>query len=507
MADTKRSLGLRDILPGIMRNSLRLPNIAASGISIGLLFDNLPLSVGRILEKNARKFKDNIALIFEEKSYTYHELNAEINQYAHFFEAKGIGRGDVVIVFLENRPETIIATYALAKLGAIASLINPQQRGDVLLHSIRLKYGRHFIIGEELLEGFEAIRSSLEEDVVLLGIKDKEFDTFPDNYISVLEELSNSSVDNPIETKDIRTKEHLAYIFTSGTTGMPKASIQTHKKWLRCMHWFGRINLALTEKDVMYAPLPFFHANAFLIAWPTILTYGSTLVMRRKFSVKEFWSDIRKYNATSFIYIGEMCRYLLNAKSTENDKNHQIKKVIGNGLRPEIWNDFKERFNIDKIHEFYGASDSNVIFTNTLSIEGTVGWSPVEFAIIRYDIENDEPYRNKKGRCERVAKGENGLMISKITTRFPFDGYVNKKSNSEKVLEAVFNKNDQWFNSGDLMKHLGYKHTQFVDRVGDTFRWKGENVATAVLEEVIHTAMVAPEWPQSFPPTVERPGI
>lgn len=477
-----------DLLPGIIKNGRRLPAIAASGISIALLFDDLPLSLGSILEKNARRYSNQIALIYEDRSFTYHELNSVVNKYANYFKEQGIGHGDVVILLLENRPEALIITSALAKLGAIASLINPQQRGEVLLHSIRLKYGRHFVIGEEMLDVFEEIRDSLEPDnIALMGLADRGDRKFPKGYTSLQHVIQHSSTENPPETKQVRTKDHLAYIFTSGTTGMPKASIQTHKKWLRCMHWFGKINLSLNSEDVLYAPLPFFHANVFLIAWPTVFTHGATLVMRRKFSVKDFWKDIDKYNATSFIYIGEICRYLLNAPVTDKDKSHSVVKIIGNGLRPDIWHSFKERFGIKSIFEFYGASDSNIIFTNTLNIDYSVGWSPVEFAIVDYDVDKDEPVRNKKGRCERVGTGQVGLMLSRITSRFPFDGYVNSAGNDGKVFRDVFKKGDEWFNTGDLMRNMGYKHTQFVDRIGDTFRWKGENVATAEVEQIINS--------------------
>jgi citronellyl-CoA synthetase len=476
-----------DVLKGLYSLRGRWTDLAASGLSIAFLFDKLPLSVGKILERNARLYADSTAIIFENTSYTYEELNSMVNRMANFFKAAGIRRGDTAIVFLENRPESLMVTAALAKLGAAASLVHPQQRGAVLLHSMRLKSSRFFIVGEELIDAFEEVRPELPgEDLLVMGLADQGTFDFPDYYIDLQRQLSGAGTENPPETGDIRAGDHLAYIFTSGTTGQPKAAIQTHKKWLRCMQWFGRINLSLKQDDVLYAPLPFFHANVFLIAWPAVFTYGATLVMRRKFSVSEFWSDIRKYNATAFIYIGEICRYLLNASPALDDRNHRVSKVIGNGLQPDIWSAFKERFGIAHIYEFYGASDSNIIFTNTLNMDCSVGWSPVDFAIIQYDVESDEAVRNRKGRCIRVKKGETGLMLSRITKRFPFDGYVNKASNEAKIFRDVFRRGDQWFNTGDLMKHMGYKHTQFVDRIGDTFRWKGENVATAEVEQIIH---------------------
>ena len=483
----RSSLGITDILPGILANASRLPSIAASGLSTFFLFDERFHSVGKVLENNAKRYRDSIALLFEDKSWTYGELNHQANRIAHLFKSKGIAHGDTVIVYLENRAETIIITSALAKLGATASLINSNQRNEVLKHSIQLRSSPYYCIGEELLTAFEDVKAEVcVADDMLFWIADLRHSATPSNYIDLLDDSQHYPADNPVETKKVRTIDHLAYIFTSGTTGMPKASIQTHKQWLRSMHWFGNINLDMKKEDVLYVSIPLYHSNAFMIAWPSVFGAGATLALRRKFSVKEFWEDIRRFNATGFIYIGEICRYLMNAEGTDQDKMHHVVKIIGNGLRPDIWHAFKDRFGIEKIFEFYGASDSNVIFTNTFNANSTVGWSPASFAIVQYDIENDEVCRDRKGHLKKVKTGETGLMIAEITRMFPFPGYVNKKHNSEKVLTNVFKKGDQYFNTGDMMKDIGYGHVQFIDRVGDTFRWKGENVATAEIELVLN---------------------
>ena len=464
----------------------RLPELAKAGLSTITLFNELPYSLGTVLESNADKYADDYALLFEDTKYTYADLNALVNQYANYFKSIGVQHKTVVIVFLENRPETLIITAALAKLGAIASLINPNQRDAILLHSIQVKHDRYFVIGEELVDAFDEVKSKLDlENSYVLGAADKNKKSFPKGYIDLNKEIEKQSQSNPKSTSSIRTKDHLAYIFTSGTTGMPKASIQNHKQWLRSMNWFGNINAGFTKEDTIYVSIPFYHANAFMIAWGSAFANGSTIAMRRKFSASEFWNDIRKFEATAFIYIGEICRYLMNAPASPLDRKHNVKKIIGNGMRPEIWNDFKMRFNIPNIYEFYAASDSNVIFTNSFNVDNCVGWSPTEFAIVKYDIDNDEVYRNKKGALKKVSTGEVGLMISKITNLFPFTGYANTSQNESKIFRDVFEKGDQWFNTGDLMRDIGFKHTQFVDRVGDTFRWKGENVATAEVEAIL----------------------
>ena len=481
-------LKITDLIPGIVSMGTKLPSIIKGGLSTFTLFDNLPLSIGLVLEGNAIRHKNDPAILFENKRYTYGELNQLVNQYAHILDKMGVRRGDIVNIFLENRPETIMLVAALSKLGAVGSLINPNQRGNVLLHSFQIKPVTHCIIGEELLDAFESIKLDFDpSNKHLFYLQDQAVRPCPSDYINLSALIIDASVNNISSTKDIRTKEQFAYVFTSGTTGLPKAAIQTHKKWLRAMNWFGNINGGFTDKDVIYVSIPFYHANALIIGWSSAFANGSALAMRRKFSVKEFWNDIQKFQATAFIYIGEICRYLINSKESSQEKNNPVKAIIGNGMRPEIWQNFKSRFDIQDIYEFYSASDTNLIFTNSFNVEGSVGWCPAEFSVVKYDVDEDAPTRNSKGFMEKVQVGDVGLLISKVTDFYSFDGYANPKFNEKRIFKDVFVKGDQWLNSGDLMRDIGFKHTQFVDRVGDTFRWKGENVSTAEVEGVINS--------------------
>lgn len=159
--------------------------------------------------------------------------------------------------------------------------------------------------------------------------------------------------------------------------------------------------------------------------------------------------------------------------------------MIGNGLRPAIWAEFKARFGVEKIAEFYASSEGNIAFTNVFNFDNTVGFTPATFAIVRYDLDNDRPLRNAKGFLEKVAAGQPGLLISEISKKFPFDGYTDPAKSEAVILRDVFKMGDAWFNTGDLMRDIGCKHAQFVDRLGDTFRWKGENVSTTEVESVL----------------------
>jgi citronellyl-CoA synthetase len=488
-ASEKKILSISDVVPGIASNLHKLPALVKDGISTLLMRDGDKKTIGQVLERNAVKYGNQPAVYFEDVMLTHTAFNDLTNQYARYLQAIGVKYGDVVIVFLENRIETLLLTAALAKIGGVASLINSNQRSKVLLHSINMKHSGFFAVGIELIEAFEEILADihLESEAVLIGVKDsRNAAALPAQYLDIATESWDQSTRNLKLSKPLKAGTPFAYIFTSGTTGMPKASIQTHRKWLTCVNWFGRINMGLNSKDVLYISIPFFHSNALLVGWSSAAANGAAMAIRRKFSVREFWQDARRYNATAFVYIGDICRYLMNAEPAATDRQHRVRKVIGNGLRPDIWDTFKSRFGIEEVYEFYASSEGNLSFTNTLNFDSTVGWCVSKYAIVEYDTEDEVPIRRKGGFMKKVGVGEVGLMLSQINERFPFPGYVNDEENQKKVYRDVFEKGDMWFNTGDLMRDIGYWHTQFVDRLGDTFRWKGENVATAEVEEIIN---------------------
>ncbi|MFK7978981.1 MAG: long-chain-acyl-CoA synthetase [Saprospiraceae bacterium] len=488
MSKTKNKLSVIDLLLGLAVKSPKLETVTNSVNELLELEDSMPISIGAILEKNAIDYTDKTAILYEDLSYTHFEFNALVNRYAHVFQQHGIKKGTVAVVFLENRLETLVLISALAKLGAIASLINANLKGAVLKHSIETDQEDYFIIGEERIADFEAIRPELSnlETATFFSLKNHGTTTPPLDYLPLSELIKTASTENLPITKTITLGDRFANVFTSGTTGMPKASIQTHKKWYLCYHWYGQVNMGIQSDDVFYVPIPFFHINAMIVAWPSAASGGAALAIRRKLSISNFWKDVAKFNVSAFIYIGEICRYLMNKPPAATDTTHRIQKVVGNGLRPDIWKAFKKRFNIPQVYELYGASDGIVSYTNVFNLDCTVGLCRSEYAIVRYDVDNDIPYRNEAGLMEKVAIGEAGLLLGQITEATPFPGYVNKAKNQEKILRNVLVEGDQWFNTGDLIRDLGFHHAQFVDRLGDTFRWKGENVSTAELEAILN---------------------
>lgn len=505
MSKPTNKLSIIDLLLGLAIKTPQLETVSNSVNELLELTDDMPVSIGAILEKNAIQYQDKTAILYEDISYTHFEFNALVNRYAHVFWEHGVKKGTVAVVFLENRLETLLLIAALAKLGAVASLINANQKGAVLKHSIETDQGEYFMIGEERIADFEAIRSTLNglENVTFFEVKSHGETPIPATYLSLSELIKTASTENLPITKTITLGDRFANVFTSGTTGMPKASIQTHKKWYLCAHWYGQVNMSIQSDDVFYVSIPFFHTNALIVAWPSAASGGAALAIRRKLSISNFWKDVTKFNVSAFIYIGEICRYLMNKPPAIADTTHRIQKVVGNGLRPDIWKAFKQRFNIPEVYELYGASDGIVSYTNVFNLDCTVGLCRSEYAIVKYDVDNDIPYRNIAGFMEKVATGKAGLLLGEITEATPFPGYVNKAKNQEKILRDVFKVGDQWFNTGDLIRDMGFHHGQFVDRLGDTFRWKGENVSTAELEailnqfpQVAHSAVYGVALPQ-----------
>ncbi len=443
-------------------------------------------SIGRMFEIRAAQRPNHCFLRYEDTEYSYQTFNQWSNQISHYFSSQRGKSGDTIALMMENRPETLACVLAITKLGAIVSMINTTQRDDVLVHSLTTVTPKIAIIGEECTEAYLQVKDQIKQDSSFrtFYMADASSTPAPDGFIDLDTVTPDFPKSNPESSKRIQMKQTAYYIFTSGTTGLPKASILTHFRWVKAMGAFGLSAFRIRKDDVYYVCLPLYHNNALTVSWASIVGAGATMVLARKFSASRFWDDCRRYGVTAFCYIGELCRYLLNQPEKDNDRNHSVRVMGGNGLRPDIWMKFKQRFAIPQIMELYGASECNIAFVNNLNLDLTAGFCPMSFNVIKYDIEQDAPVLNEQGFMIPVAKGETGLLIAEVTKRSPYEGYTNIKANQTKVLTNVFKKDDVYFNSGDLVQKQGYKHVAFVDRLGDTFRWKGENVATTEVEEV-----------------------
>lgn len=447
------------------------------------------VTIATLMETHAKTRPHHPALAFEGKSWTYEQFNAAANRHARALRDGGIGRGDVVGVLLDNRLETLQLVMALAKLGAAAGMCNTKQRGEVLAHSLGTIQPKAMLVGPELIDAFEAIRAEtgFADEANTWFVGEESADTAPQGYRCFLEEASAQASGNLVQSKQVSKSDTCFYIFTSGTSGMPKASRMSHTRWVRGGAGLGLAGLRMKPADRFYCPLPLYHNNALTVAWSSVLTAGATLVLARKFSVSRFWPDVRANQATVFCYIGELCRYLLQAPADPDDRNHQVRAAIGNGLRPDIWDEFKSRFGIHRICEFYGASEGNLVFVNGFNMDRTAGFCPLPFAVVACDPETELPERNNQGRMAQVGRGEVGLLLNKVTEFAPFEGYTDEQAGEKKLFRDVFEDGDCYFNTGDLVRNQGMRHIAFVDRMGDTFRWKGENVATTQVETALNT--------------------
>ncbi|EDM67243.1 MAG: long-chain-acyl-CoA synthetase [Moritella sp.] len=446
------------------------------------------MSIGLLLEQQAVNNSDLVAIQFKDQRFSYDELNKQANQYAHFLHEYGISKNDKVAVMLDNRPETIIIALAVVKLGAIACMINTTQRNAILEHSLAVVETKLLIADEIYIPAINNIKANLPSTLQqnLFYIPALTASEAAVEFRDISKQAANYSVLNPDSTAKIQLKDSAFYIFTSGTTGLPKAAKMSHHRWFKSMAGMGMASLRLTADDVLYLSLPLYHNNALTVSLSAVFGNAATLALSEKFSSSRFWDEIRAHKATAFTYIGELCRYLLNVPAQDNDKQHGVKKIIGNGLRPEIWDEFQQRFGIEHINEFYGASECNLVFTNAFNLPHTAGVTPLAFTVVQYDIDNDQPVYNSAGKMIKVKTGDVGLLLTKITKRSPFDGYTDEKESNKKLFKSVLKEGDCYFNTGDLVNYQGFRHIAFVDRLGDTFRWKGENVATTQVEGQIN---------------------
>ena len=433
----------------------------------------------------AKKTPEAIAIYYEDKEISYRELIDRSNKYAQWFLNNNLSKGDVVALMMENRPEFLACWIGITQVGGTVALINTNLSGQPLDYSLGISQASNLILGSELSENFSTTTDETKSkfNTWIQG------DYNDSNYFEDLDKfLDDLSVDKPEVDYKITNDDDALYIYTSGTTGNPKAATISHKR-LRLMMLGFKGAIQPNKNDRVYNVLPLYHSAGGVIAVGLALTSGASLVLKRKFSVNEFWDDVYKYKVTIFQYIGELCRYLLNAPTHKYEKDHNLRMVTGNGLRPDIWDDFKERFNIKNILEFYGATEGNVSLMNYDGKSGAIGRIPkyiekiLNVHIIKFDVEKEEPIRDENGFCIPCDVNEVGEAIGEIVLPGSFEGYVDKDATKKKILVDVFTKGDQYFRTGDLLSkdELGYVY--FADRIGDTFRWKGENVATSEVAE------------------------
>ncbi|WP_397421218.1 long-chain-acyl-CoA synthetase [Phenylobacterium sp.] len=427
------------------------------------------------------------AMTFEGRTVTYGELDGIANRYAHWAKSQNLRRGQVVALFMPNRLEYFAIWYGLSKVGVVTALINNQLVGAPLAHCLNISGANHVLVDGDTSPTLEAALGLLDRPVqqwilgaALGGQRD---------LIQALKSCSQLPPDRSV--RDGMTANDTALlIYTSGTTGLPKAARITHMRAQLYMRGFAGSTGAL-KTDRIYVCLPLYHATGGLCALGAALLNGGSVVLKRKFSASQFWPDIIAENCTMFVYIGELCRYLVNHPEVPEETRHKLRLAFGNGLRPDVWPTLKRRFRIPDILEFYGSTEGNVSLFNWDGREGAIGrvpsWLKARFNIrlVQYDQEAGIVERAANGLCIECGAGQVGQCIGKIGSevRSDYSGYLDKAASESKILQNVFERGDAWFATGDLMKSDADGYFYFVDRIGETFRWKGENVSTSEVAE------------------------
>lgn len=433
------------------------------------------------VQRHAAQQPHHPCLQFEAETWTYAEFNQEVNRHAHAYAALGVSPGDVVALMMENRPQFLFHVLGLHKLGAVASLLNSHVRGPALLHALGVAEPKHLVLGSELESVWTDV-SSHYQGRVLIDVDAAS--RAPTQGLQTFQALTADANDkDPISAGQQRLGQLAAYIFTSGTTGKPKAARISHQRMYRAAATWGGLALRYRADDVMYNCLPLYHSNGLMLATCSAFSAGVTLALARRFSSREFWNDVRRHRATSFIYIGELCRYLLSMPPQPNDQEHSVRVISGNGMQEALWREFKARFGIRHIVEFYAATEGNCVTINVFEVPGAVGPMLPHMALVRWDADEERIIRDRRGLAVPARHGEPGLLLGRIAKNGLFEGYEDATATEAKVVRNVRAPGDQYFNTGDLLRRRKGILLHFVDRLGDTFRWKGENVATLEVQQ------------------------
>jgi fatty-acyl-CoA synthase len=447
-----------------------------------------------VIDEVAERQGDSPALLSDREMLTYRALVERSRRYARWALAHDLSNGAVVCLLMPNRPEYLATWLGITRVGGIVSLLNTNLTGTSLAHCINLVAPRHIIVASELVDRFNGARDGLSGELAVSvhgdGVPgfariDRDVDAYPAGPLT------------PSESRRVTIEDRALYIYTSGTTGLPKAANISHARLLQWSLWFAGMMDTRTD-DRMYNCLPMYHSVGGVLATGAVLAGGGSVVIRESFSARQFWPDVVRWECTLVQYIGELCRYLVNAEVNPQETTHRVRLCCGNGLRPDVWGPFKDRFRIPHILEFYAATEGNVSMFNVEGKPGAIGRVPPFLAhrfptvLVKLDLDTEQPIRSDQGWCIRCGPNEVGeaigpLLEDKSNVGGRFEGYTSREASEKKVLRDVFKPGDAWFRTGDLMRKDEKGYFYFVDRIGDTFRWKGENVATSEVSEALCT--------------------
>ncbi|XP_026153172.1 long-chain fatty acid transport protein 6 [Mastacembelus armatus] len=483
---------MKHCFPYFWKDLVFLLKVIRYGLKLELfkLTSNVCTVLDRFIQQ-AQRIPNKPFVICDGSVHTYSDVERRSNRLAAvFLESVNLRKGECVALLMSNEPDFLCVWFGLAKIGCSVAFLNTSIKSKSLLHCFSCCGAKTLIVGADLVESLDIILPTLLENNIQVWTMKSQSENV---QVHTLLDKIDAACDQPVPPALHATtslKSPTLYIFTSGTTGLPKAAVITHLQSLKAAAGFWAFGA--NEDDVVYIPLPLYHSAASLIGIGGTIQLGATCVLKKKFSASQFWDDCRKHDVTVFQYIGELCRYLCNQPKTKRDKVHKVRMGVGNGLRQDVWQKFQSRFGNIKMYEVYGSTEGNLCFMNHIGKIGSVGRSNFlykllfKYELVKYNMENDEPVKDQYGFCQRVKMGETGLLLSKVSTISPFFGYAGSKQLTEKkLMRNVFSEGDAYFNTGDLMAEDPEGFIYFKDRVGDTFRWKGENAATTEVMETL----------------------
>ena len=441
-----------------------------------------------VIDELAVRYGDAPALLSDRERLSFRQLADRSRRYARWAIDQGLAKGDVVALMMPNRPEYMAIWLGLSRQGVTAALINTQLRGASLAHCLNVADARHIIVDATLSDGFAEAAQALDGRPQVWLHGEAMTDWRIDRVVDAYTDAALADLGAPVVTLSDRA----LLIYTSGTTGLPKAANVSHHRLMSWSHWFAGL-MDIQPTDRLYDCLPMCHSAGGVAAIGAALVGGASVVVAEKFSARRFWDDIVRWDCTLFQYIGELCRYLLAAPPHLMERSHDLRLCCGNGLSGEVWEAFQERFAIPRVLEFYAATEGNFSLYNVEGKPGAIGRLPpflkhrFPAAIVKFEATLGAPLRGADGLCIPCARGEPGEAIGRIGSAGAarFEGYTDASASETKLLRNVFEAGDAWVRTGDLMYTDEQGFYYFVDRIGDTFRWKGENVATAEVAAAI----------------------
>ena len=442
------------------------------------------------LEASIDRHGANLAFRFEGTDLDYAALEARANRFANWGLEQGFAAGDCVALFMENRPDFVAFWFGMSKIGVVTALINNQLTGTSLTHCVQIAHARALVMNAAQSALLDTAREDLGGNLPVWSL-----DGATGDQLDLDAALAQQSTERPPRKyrDTLRGRDVALYVYTSGTTGLPKAARMTHARCLDMMLAFIS-PCRIGPQDRVYETLPLYHGTCGVCGVGTALLAGAGIVLRRRFSASRFWSEARENGATVFVYVGELGRYLMNNPPSPDERDHSITRAFGNGMRRDVWAQFSERTGITGIVEFYGSTEGNVSLINVDHTIGAIGRIPplmrrfMQTRLLRVDPQTQETVRDENGFCIETEAGEPGEAVGRIIaekSRWRFEGYNDRAATEKKILRDVFEPGDAWFRTGDLLMRDKDHYFYFIDRIGDTFRWKSENVSTGEVAEVL----------------------